>query len=183
MLLGKLPGANLNESGRWLLGIAFAKSNTKYTHENGLKRVAYRLRRCKAEARKNLPRGDSRYLGDPHSGEIVQCTTNGYLLLLQRKPWGTNLALPLFAKTGSMTRRLGSTPKVPESGNNHLKSWNRHRYGHLIWDSYEMEGGMFCINASNEIASVTESLALPNSCVVRNYLLAHRFGFKLKLLA
>jgi hypothetical protein len=46
-----------------------------------------------------------------------------------------------------------------------------------------MEGGMFCINASNEIASVTERLALPNSCVVRNYLLAHRFGFKLKLLA
>ena len=52
------PIANLKTHGKWLwVGVVVGKGNTVFTHDNGLKRMTYRLLPKKSEAKYHRPRG------------------------------------------------------------------------------------------------------------------------------
>ena len=173
--VNKKPASNLKNNGRWLwLAIAVGKGSQVFTHPNGLKRVTYRLLPCKEDAQKNEPRGlleikDTLHARVRPKSMLVYdgwTSTNAAV-----KQLGFQHAPPVVHEKAYRDNATGFHTNDAESENNRVKSWSRHRYGHLNIDAAEMDEYIFYINVGKENDAMMKGLAVSNGAVLKNKLI------------
>ena len=120
---------------RWLwLGIAVGKGKKRYTHSNGLKRIAFEWLPSKELAPKGGPRGSRSMKGvvKRHVKQKSFCVFDGWFVSKALcVSLGYKHAPPAKHDAGWRDRRTGYHSNDAESENARLKSWLRGRYTKL----------------------------------------------------
>jgi hypothetical protein len=153
-------------NGAWLwVAVVVGKSQTRYTHENGLKRITYKFLPRRADALDGKPRG----LGEIR--KVLQERVHKHSFLVFDK-WKATVAAvrdlgfqhapPVNHSIGYRDRESGFHSNDVESENSRLKHWSRARYGRLNVTEREMAEYTFYVNHSKKMSAVMEALARLN---------------------
>ena len=158
------PASNLKNSGKWLwLGIVVGRGKEVYTHENGKKRVTFRLLPKASEAADHKPRGlheiESTLQMHVAKGSILvhdgwTATEAAVCSLGYQSPPGVK------HDTGYRDVATGFHTNDAESENSRLKRWNRSRYGTLTLSEPELFEYVYYINIGSSWEDVMKGLSL-----------------------
>jgi len=173
--MAKRPAANLKNAGRWLwLAVLVGNGNQSYTHENGSKRVAYRLMPAAPDAKSQKPRG----LLEIKDTIAAKVRARTMLVYDGWKPTdkavrqlGYNHAPPVRHEAGYRDTITGFHTNDVESENKRLKFWSRSRYGRLVIEAAELDEYVFYINIGDTMTAVMKGLAHANPRVATNVVL------------
>ena len=160
----KRPAANLKSNGRWLwLAVRVGIGSAVCTHENGMKRIAYRLLPRKSESKDGKPRGL----------EEIKDTIEAHIAkesLLVHDAWtSTETAVEelgykhppgIVHKEGYRDVHTGFHTNDAESENSRLKDASRARYGHLRLTEDELAEYAFYVNIGSSMPNVLRGLAV-----------------------
>lgn len=171
----KKPSANFKSNGRWLwFAITVGKDNQVFTHDNGLKRVAFRL----------LPRRADAVEGTPRGLEDIASTLHDHVrrgTFLVHDGWtstksavtslGYKSAPPVVHTSGYRDASTGFHTNDAESENSRLKRWNRNRYGRLQLNELEVTEYVFYINHGERMVDLLKGCADGNEETFSNKLI------------
>ncbi|CAE7258973.1 unnamed protein product [Symbiodinium sp. CCMP2592] len=154
----KKTAANLKTNGAWLwLAVAVGKNKEIYTHDNGKKRITYRLLPSRKKAIKNKPRGfeEIQNTVEKHVAKGSYLVFDGWTATKKAvEALGYDYAPPVKHEKCFRDPATGFHTNDAESENGRLKKWSRRRYGKLSLDILEMDEYVFYVNVGTDMSSI-----------------------------
>ena len=150
----------------WLwLAVSVGKGVQKYTHANGMKKVAFRLLPKRSESENGQPRGFMEI-----KETIKVKVRKGSFLVFDKwlatvkaiKDLGFKHAPPVNHTIGWRDAATGFHSNDIESENARLKGWSRKLYGHLILTELDLFEYQWSVNTGGGFSNAMKALSFSN---------------------